>query len=271
MMGNFLQEHAFRRYFRADDDFSIINMGYDDFAFVKGAYSFYVQNFYTWHFVLSGSGRLEIGGKTYELSGGDSFFIPPDTKMRYFPDADDPWEYVWFALKGDAAADHGERLGFSVSQAVRPCKHFVRIKQILKRMIDRLREGSCGYYGVLAAFYELVDLSVSESSPRTAIQAVRELIDESYTVIDFSVEKLCRDVGFSHAQLLRLFKREYGKTVRRYVIEKRIALACELLERSDLSVRSVALSCGFSDEIHFIKTFKSHMGQTATRYRERVR
>ena len=50
---------------------------------------------------------------------------------------------------------------------------------------------------------------------------------------------------------------------------KRIELACELLENSDLSVRSVAHSCGFSDEIHFMKTFKSRTGMTAAEYRRK--
>ena len=266
-MGKFLQEPAFVRFFHSSDDFSVTNIGYDDFSVVKGAYAPRVQHSYTWHFVLSGRGHLEIGGRSYDLSGGDSFFIPPDTKMCYYPDQRDPWEYVWISLRGDAAATFGEQLGFSLGRAVLPCRHLGRTEQILRRTVESLREERCGYYGVLSAFYELVDLWVLESRPRTAIGAVRELIDESYTVADFSVEKLCRDVGFSHAQLLRLFKREYGKTVRRYVIEKRIALACELLKKSDLSVRSVAFSCGFSDEIHFIKTFKSLVGVTASDYR----
>lgn len=267
-MGNFILAPSFKRYFHSNDDFVVINMGYDDFAHVKPAHTFYVQNFYTWHFVISGSGRLELGGRVYELSGGDSFFIPPDVKMRYFPNPEDPWEYVWFALRGNAAAQYGEQLGFSIENAAHPCRQFGRTKSILKRTIDRLETGECGYFGVLSAFYELMDLSTAERRPRTEIEAVRELVDKSFAVIDFSIAQLCLDVGFSHPQLLRLFKREYGKTLKQYVIEKRIELACELLEGSDLSVLSVAVSCGFSDEIHFMKTFKSRIGMTAAEYRK---
>lgn len=270
-MGNFINEPSFSRFFRPDDDFGIINFGYDDFSFVRAAHSFRVQNFYTWHFVISGKGRLEIGGGTYELSEGDSFFIPPDTPMRYFPDTDDPWEYVWFAFRGKAASLYGEQLSFSVNAPTRECKHFGRTKQILKRTIEDVRRENHGYYRVMSAFYELMDLSTLERRPRTPIQTVKEFIDESYTIPDFSIEDLCRDAGFSHAQLLRLFKKEYSKTVQRYVIEKRLALACELLENSDISVRSVALSCGFSDEIHFMKSFKKHYGLTAGEYRKSVR
>ena len=270
-MGNFINDQSFSRFFRPDDDFGIINIGYDDFSFVKAAHSFRVQNFYTWHFVISGKGRLEIGGKVYTLSECDSFFIPPDTPMRYFPDPDDPWEYVWFAFRGQSASLYGEQLLFSVDSPVQKCRHFSRTKQVLKRMIEDMKSEAYGYYRVMSAFYELMDISTLNKRPRTPIQSVREFIDESYTIPDFSIENLCHEVGFSHAQLLRLFKAEYGKTVQRYVIEKRLSLASELLENSDISIRSVALSCGFSDEIHFMKSFKAHYGVTASEYRKNAK
>ena len=270
-MGNFIVDNSFGRFFHPKDDFGIINFGYDDFSFVKAAEFFRVQNFYTWHFIVSGKGRLDIGGNSYELSEGDSFFIPPDTSMRYFPDPDDPWEYVWFAFRGESAARYGEELSFSIEIPAHPCRHFGRTKQILKRTIEDMRSENYGYYKVMSAFYELIDLSTFDKGIRTPIESVREFIDESYTIPDFNVENLCRDVGFSHAQLLRLFKKEYGKTVRDYVIEKRLALACELLESRDISVRSVSLSCGFSDEIHFMKSFKKHYGITASEYRRSVK
>ncbi|MBQ8793630.1 MAG: helix-turn-helix transcriptional regulator [Clostridia bacterium] len=71
----------------------------------------------------------------------------------------------------------------------------------------------------------------------------------------------------SHAHLLRLFKKEYGITPIKYIINKRIELACELLKTTDLSVSSVAFSCGFSDEIHFMKTFKKLIGKSALNYK----
>lgn len=269
-MGNFIKDTSFKRLFHSNEDFGVIHFGYDDFTYVAETRLFRMQNFYTWHFIISGKGQLEIGGKCYKLSEGGSFFIPPDTEMRYFPDKDDPWEYVWFSLKGQAAAEYGKLLGFSESKPIRELRHFNKVKQILSRTIEDLKNENHGYYKLLSSFYELIDITTFESLPRTPIQAVRELIDETYTLTDFSVERLCRDVGFSHAQLLRLFKKKYGKTVRRYIIEKRLSLACEMLENSDISIRSVALSCGFSDEIHFMKSFKKSYGITATEYRKGI-
>ena len=171
-------------------------------------------------------------------------------------------------MRGDSAEKYGEALGFSIKNPVQNCKHFEKTKNILKNTIEHLKDKSCGYFGVLSALYKLMELSTAGNDKESGIQIARKLIDENYTLSDFKVSELCRDVGFSHAQLLRLFKKAYGKTVRRYIIEKRLALASELLENTDLSVRSVAFSCGFSDEIHFMKSFKEYFNKTASEYRK---
>ena len=137
-------------------------------------------------------------------------------------------------------------------------------------MIEDVSNEDYGYYKAMSVFYELMSISTHKKRSRPPIQSIRELIDESYTIPDFSIDNLCREVGFSHSHLLRLFKAETGKTVQRYVIEKRLSFACDLLENSDISIHSVALSCGFTDEIHFMKSFKAHYGITAGQYRKNI-
>ena len=124
------------------------------------------------------------------------------------------------------------------------------------------------YFGVLSAFYKVMDICVSHI-PASDVKGVKEIIDCSCMSQFFNIESLCRDVGVSHAHLLRLFKKEYGLTLINYVIKKRVMYACELLETTDLSVTAVALSCGFSDILHFMKIFKRETGTTALEYRNK--
>ncbi len=267
-MGDFFKNSNLSHCFYSSDAFCILTIGYNNFKYVKPILQFRTQGFYTWHFIISGSGFLEIAGKVYNLKGGDMFFIPPDTKMRYFPKEDDPWEYVWFAFKGEKSKSYGELVGFTEGIFTGKMKYFGRIKNLLENRLRRLEDGSVGYFGALSTFYETLEICTSYTS-HTGIHRIKEQIDESFTITGFNIEKLCYDVGISHAHLLRLFKKEYGITVIRYVIKKRIELACELLQNSDLSVGEVCFSCGFSDEIHFIKTFKKEMGVSALNYRKK--
>lgn len=269
-MGMFFEKPQFVRHFPSSEDSFIRTVGYDDFEVVKPLHAFRVQSFYTWHFVLSGSGILEIGDKTYNVGEGQMFFIPPGEKMRYFPDEDSPWEYVWFSLTGEMARKYGTMLGFSVSDPVKTIQYFSGVRSRLQKLFSSMTEENAGIFSALSAFYGIMELCMYDAPP-TGIQAVKKHIDESFALPGFCVEQLCYDAGLSHAHLLRLFRQAYGMTVIKYVINKRMALACELLTTTDLSVKSVAFSCGFSDEPHFMKSFKREIGMSALQYRKKYK
>lgn len=266
-MNRFFSKPQFVRHFPGADDTLIRTVGYDDFVVVKPLYAYRVQSFYTWHFVLSGTGFLEIGGRIRKIEQGQMFFIPPGVEMRYYPDADTPWEYVWFSLIGDAAAKYGELLGFCIEEPVRHFGMYPGIVSRLKQLFLSLTDENGSIFSALSAFYAIMEICTSNADP-TGVQAVKKYLDESFALPGFNVEQLCYDAGISHAHMLRLFRKEYSCSMIQYVITKRIALACELLTTTKLSVKSVAYSCGFSDEHHFMKTFKQKLGVSALQYRK---
>ena len=261
----FFNEPRFVQYFQAGERLGIANLGYDDFHVVRAIHTFHTQTNCTLHFILHGSGTLEIGDNAFSLHEGMVFFTPSDTEMRYYPHPDDPWDYVWFSLSD--TAECRELFGFTSESPALPIPHFSRVKNILKRMLDELSAKEIGYFGALAALYETLDICAAPAPPR-GIRTVKTLIDDNFTIPSFRVETLCRDAGLSHAHLLRLFKAEYGVTVQQYVTARRMELAKELLYTTDLSVSSVAISCGFADETHFMKTFKKTTGLSALAYRK---
>lgn len=264
-MGFFCDIPLVSRTFTFDGDFGLLYMGYQDFSrHYNPEYSSRVQKFYTWHFVISGKGTLKFKGKTYKISAGQTFFLPPNEEICYYPDKDDPWEYVWFAFRGDISENYRQMLGFELP--VKNNENFVETEYIIKSTFDELFGGG-GYFGVLSSFYKLMELSTTQKAT-TGIKGVKRLIDESFAQSEFTIEGLARDVGISHPHLLRLFKKEYSITLIKYLTQKRIEYACQLLLSTELSVKSVAFSSGFSDELHFMKTFKKAVGVSALQYRK---
>lgn len=268
-MGDFIERDSFVRFFFLNQEFSILNVGYHDFNMTKPLYVYRTQDFYTWHFVLSGSGTLDIYDRSYHINSGEMFFIPPDAKMRYYPDPDSPWEYVWLAVKSDMIKEYSEMVGFSPEKPVCGNQNFTKIRVVLKKLFDLLLAGEGGQFSVLAAFFEIMEICTAKSIP-SEIQQVKKVLDESFATPDFSINQLASDVGISHAHLLRRFKEVYGITLIKYIIDKRVQFACELLRTTDLPIRSVAYSCGFTDELHFMKTFKKEIGKSALRYRKEI-
>lgn len=250
--------------------FVIQTVGYHDFQanLIRARRAaFFMQSHYsTIHFVLSGEGTLKMGGKTHLIHEGQMFFIPPRTEILYYPSQEDPWEYVWFSLRSNATEDLQKQLGFSLEQPVLTCPQFPRIRNTLRRMMEAIQNGG-GSFTALSAFYEILEIC-SARTPHIEVKEIKQMIDQCFSSASFSIDRFCKDVSISHAHLLRLFKTAYGTTIKKYVTQKRMTLACELLSTTDLSVRSVALSCGFTDELHFMKTFKNTIGSSALQYRK---
>ncbi|MBF8747484.1 GlxA family transcriptional regulator [Pseudomonas monteilii] len=61
-------------------------------------------------------------------------------------------------------------------------------------------------------------------------------------------------------QLERLFHKHLQRTPSQYYLELRLSRARELLLRSDVQVREVALACGFSSPAHFSKSYSRFFG-----------
>lgn len=251
------------------DDLFVHAVGYDDFTdpILPHIRHFRSYTAYTVHFVLSGRGTLYVGGSSHTVEAGSLFFTPINQPMAYFPDEDDPWEYIFINFAGEQALQLCGNMGLSVEHPVRRDIPHAAVRGVLEQMIRTARDETVQpYYRVLSAFYELVHLCGQKPTPKSASHA-RYLIDANYTSPDFTIARLCRDLGVSRAHLCRLFKAAYGLSAIRYLIDRRLEQACRLLESSELTVREVAYSCGFSDELHFMKTFKAAYGMTAGAYR----
>ena len=57
-------------------------------------------------------------------------------------------------------------------------------------------------------------------------------------------------------------------TAKRYLIDRRMEYAKQLLKTTDLNLDAVSLSSGYSDKAHFMKEFKRIYGITAGEYRK---
>lgn len=72
--------------------------------------------------------------------------------------------------------------------------------------------------------------------------------------------RLAHSCRLSTCHFARAFKKTYGNTAHQYVLERRIALARDLLSQSADSVSQIALTCGFSDQSSFSRTFAGMVG-----------
>jgi len=81
------------------------------------------------------------------------------------------------------------------------------------------------------------------------------------------LSELASLVGLSQWHFARAFKMSTGKSPYQYQLETRVQEAKLLLIRTDLTVQAIASATGFSDSMHFIRTFKKRVGATPAAWR----
>ncbi len=193
-------------------------------------------------------------------------------------------------LDGYAATVHWE--DFSAFCALYP-----RVRSQYQRFLfDRNRVTCSGGTSTLDMFIEIVrndlgaDLAISisrqmllqeYSHPTTVeqksifdgshhfslrVQRALSLID-SNTEKRFNVSELAAQIGLTRRQLLRLFRRETGKTPTAILIQRRLERALSLVLHSHLPLAVISSAVGFSSQSHLTSSYKKYYGTTPGEHR----
>lgn len=93
------------------------------------------------------------------------------------------------------------------------------------------------------------------------LSKVFEFIEANYHRT-ITLSDVAQTVGYSRSYLTQLVRRHTGKTVFRWIAERRMASACSLLLETNQTVERIALSVGYQDLGHFFYQFRQLHGST---------
>ncbi len=110
--------------------------------------------------------------------------------------------------------------------------------------------------------------TIFPSIPR--LHEVFEFIELNYHQ-PINLKEVAQAVGYSSAYLTDLVRRLTGKTVNGWIIERRIAQACNLLLETNYSVNQIALEVGYQNINHFYCQFRARHQNTPHAWREAQR
>lgn len=229
-----------------------------------------VRDVYALHYIISGKGVLETREKRFYLCAGESFIIFPQTEVYYYPDPDDPWEYVWNEFKGDEV---GPLLAMTELKLDKPIVKNAPVSLQSFYHIAWNREAKPFEQIRLDAGLRLLLSFYIEYYPKEAASAAtdyvwlaKQYIEHNYWRSTLMVADIVKAVRIERSYLFRLFKEATGMSVSGYITAYRIKRACQLLQLSDLSVKSVAYSVGYHDQMYFSKVFKKATSYTPSVY-----
>lgn len=118
-------------------------------------------------------------------------------------------------------------------------------------------------------FREICDMvSSNNKSELKLLQRIEEYIDAHYIENDLSVTKIAEHMNVSTSYMQAYFKKHKNTTLTKYITQKRVAYAKQLLKNTDSIISVIAIKAGFTDACMFGKIFKKNEGVTPGQYRE---
>ena len=84
---------------------------------------------------------------------------------------------------------------------------------------------------------------------------------------EVTLEALAQECGLSRSHFARAFKKTTGLPAHRWLLDRRIERARELLLNSRLPIADVADRCGFANQSHLTRVFTNALGVSPGEWR----
>ncbi len=219
-------------------------------------------------YIISGTGVLNINGKTYEPQKDDIFFLAKNSHHEYYCNKENSWHKIYISFEGKLADE-------LVNEYLVKDKYLFEstgLGDIFRRIYDISINDAYDYRmrndlmlpELIKVFITLKRNSVAR--PMSLAEKIKSKLDlnlqKKYTINDLS-----KDLCYTNNHLINVFQAEYGETPYQYLSKKRIELAKEYLQTSSISVSEIAEMLCFAEPQYFSNRFKQATGVTPTKYR----
>ena len=204
-----------------------------------------------------GTGRFKIGERSFLTKQGDVLFLPADT----------PYEVDYSV--SESIVVHLKQCNYREAELFEGVSgvtsHFSLLREDWETLHSTLR-AKAGIYSILEKIKSIKESSMESTAFFTVLDYVKMHFCDD--VLDIAT--LCK-IGFiSPSSLRRMFLQYLGMPPKEYVVKLRMEKALRLLTENRLTVRQIAVACGFSDEKYFARAFKQKHGYPPSKLRDYI-
>lgn len=240
------------------------------------------HDFYECYLFISGDVTYLIEGKTYSLQSGDIILInSTELHQPIINNNDIPYERIvlWIdkVFLNNLSTDKTDLARcFEDSAKANVIRVSFEMQQNIKVLLNKLLSLE-KYFGIgsdllyktyiiellihlnMLLFQNGVKLDV-DIKKNNLIDGIIQYIN-NHTEDEITIDELSRQFYISKYHLLREFKKHSGTTIHKYIVQKKLIQAKELILK-DIPITSVYKQCGFGDYSNFFRAFKSEYGVT---------
>jgi len=239
-------------------------------------------------YFISGQVRYLIEGRVFDLKPGDIVLInTSELHQAAILDLTVPYERMVLWLK----KDYVQRLSTADSNLA-DCfeapthKNIIRadlatsqrIKNLLSQIISQqdytgfghdLLTPACMTELLVLLNIEMLNIETRPTVEVRKSQMIEDVIDFINDHLDepLRIDDLAEHFYLSKFHLSRQFSRQTGTTIHRYILQKKLILAKELILQH-LSITDVYQQCGFGDYSNFFRAFRHEYSMTPKQFYE---
>jgi AraC family transcriptional regulator, transcriptional activator of pobA len=244
-----------------------------------------------------GAGSLRLGDREWPLSTGDAFVIAPGEVVRFGEHAPEevagwcvffPPEIIASEATGGslgwkahpllfpfvaAPASGAQRVPVPPSERATWAQHVAALERELQAPRDGSTEAALAHLTLLLVSVARISIDIGHdlrlrSEPLLA--SVFEFIEQRYHE-PVSLATIATAVGLTPGHLTTVVRRKTGRSVQRWITERRMAEARRLLRETDLPVEAIAARAGYRQPSYFIKHFRRDHTVTPAAWRRSTR
>ncbi len=233
--------------------------------------------------IISGDFHLTLNNVVYDCHAGDVIFITDGSLHGGIPESC-IYDCIVFDLNmllkdnHACAASIHDILNHKISITPLLSRKSAKILPIMEALESALSGRSTGFeFMTQACLYQLIGTILNEhlyeetgaglkaGERLNSMKEVLAYISEHYGS-NVTLNELAKIAGMNPKYFCRYFHGMTERTPIDYLNYYRIESACEMLSTKDISIKEVAISCGFNDESYFIKTFSKYKGITPKQF-----
>ncbi|MBD1380379.1 AraC family transcriptional regulator [Metabacillus arenae] len=234
-------------------------------------------NNFSIHFILSGSGFVEIDGKQYSLKRGDAFLYFPMQEQRYYSSKNNPWNIRWVHFYGSILNQFLSERGF-YRFSLWNVQHVPTLEKAHEQLLLEAEENSFLHLSRLSTLtYTFLMEFITNVVPRRSDRRL-ELNDRIQVLLPIMQSKACdpfeldywaEQAGVSTYYFCRLFKRATQMTPMEFITLCRLQKSKQLLlDNKELTIKEIAIKTGYPSISYFNKRFLEQESMTPTEYRQ---
>ncbi|KRF43780.1 AraC family transcriptional regulator [Paenibacillus sp. Soil787] len=239
---------------------------------------------HTFYWIAGGEGTFtDEEGESYRVRKGHLAYLKPGFRLNMKTDAENPVR-ILMVLTDIGYLPYRRRAWGSVEPLSMLPFPFLRtftseqtknVNEIFQSLIEGWIPGDQGgtlldqlkLLELIQFLHEIKEEEMEDRPAKEAFAHMKNYLETHYSA-NIKLSELADRFGISESYSRKMFLKQLQQTPKQYLQSIRVGHAKQLLVFTDMSMRDIAMACGYGDEFHFSKMFKSKTGNAPSVYRD---